>query len=64
LNAREWLPDTAFVDSHHLLQAGAEQFTTRFGRECVLPLVDRLTSTSAQALALTTHENAMESSNR
>jgi hypothetical protein len=42
LNAREWLPDTAFVDAHHLLQEGAEEFTTRFGHESVVPLVDRL----------------------
>ena len=51
LNAREWLPDTAFVDSHHLLQDGAERFTTRFGRECVAPLVERLTSGSADSVA-------------
>jgi hypothetical protein len=42
LNAREWLPDSAFVDAHHLLQEGAEEFSSRFGRESVLPLVDRL----------------------
>lgn len=53
LNAREWLPDTAFIDSHHLLQDGAEAFTTRFGRECVLLLVDRLTSAAAREMALT-----------
>jgi hypothetical protein len=44
LNAREWLPDSAFVDAHHLVQEGAEEFTTRFGRESVIPLVDRLRS--------------------
>ena len=42
ISAREWLPDSAFVDAHHLVQEGAEEFTTRFGREGVIPLVDRL----------------------
>jgi hypothetical protein len=55
LSAREWLPDTAFVDSHHLLQDGAEAFTTRFGRECVLPLVDRLTSAAPREVAVAPH---------
>jgi Protein of unknown function (DUF1574) len=42
INTRLWLPDSAFVDAHHMFQEGAEQFTTRFGTECVIPLVDRL----------------------
>jgi hypothetical protein len=50
-SAREWLADSAFVDSHHLVQAGAEQFTVRLGRDCVLPLVDRLRSTAKQLIA-------------
>lgn len=52
LNAREWLPDSAFIDAHHLLQEGAEAFTSRFGRECVLPLVERMTSAPARKLSL------------
>ncbi len=51
LNAREWLPDSAFVDAHHLLQEGAEAFTNRFARESVVPLVDRLSSGSTYVAA-------------
>jgi hypothetical protein len=36
VNAREWIADKDFTDSHHLLHAGAVQFTDRLGRE-VLP---------------------------
>jgi hypothetical protein len=39
INAREWLPDEDFVDSHHLLPSGAERFTDRLGREAILPLL-------------------------
>jgi hypothetical protein len=43
VNAREWIADEDFGDSHHLLQSGAEKFTQRIGRE-VLPalLADKL----------------------
>jgi hypothetical protein len=43
VNAREWIADEGFSDSHHLLKAGAEKFTQRLGRE-VLPalLADKL----------------------
>jgi hypothetical protein len=33
IDAREWLPDDAFADGHHLLRAGAAAFTARFMRE-------------------------------
>jgi hypothetical protein len=33
VDARSWLPDTAFFDSHHLHPDGATAFTQRFGRE-------------------------------
>jgi hypothetical protein len=36
IDARDWLPDEAFTDSHHLNLQGAELFTRRLGRE-VLP---------------------------
>jgi len=36
VNAREWIADEDFSDSHHLLASGAEKFTQRLGRE-VLP---------------------------
>ena len=38
INARNWLRDDKFVDSHHLLIPGAAEFTERLGRE-VLPYV-------------------------
>jgi hypothetical protein len=38
VDARSWMEDTAFFDSHHLLPAGATAFTERFARE-VLPLL-------------------------
>jgi hypothetical protein len=43
VNAREWIADEDFGDSHHLLEPGAEKFTQRLGRE-VLPamLADKL----------------------
>src|SRR5262249_35831439 len=41
INAREWVPDTDFLDSHHLLPRGANTFTTRLGREGLAPLLDR-----------------------
>jgi hypothetical protein len=28
-----------FIDSHHLLTAGASRFTQRFGKEALLPLL-------------------------
>jgi hypothetical protein len=37
VDAREWLPEDDFFDSHHLLEAGAARFTERLGREVVLP---------------------------
>ncbi|HXD87477.1 MAG TPA: hypothetical protein VN641_13355 [Urbifossiella sp.] len=34
-NAREWLDDTAFSDGHHMLRAGAREFTDRLYREVI-----------------------------
>jgi hypothetical protein len=37
VNAREWIGEEAFTDSHHLLPGGARKFTERLGREYLLP---------------------------
>ncbi len=37
VDARSWLPDTAFFDSHHLHGDGATAFTQRFAREVLEP---------------------------
>jgi len=37
LDAREWLPDEAFVDSHHVVRAWAKPHTERLAREAVIP---------------------------
>lgn len=39
LDARDWLEDDAFWDSHHQLPAGATRFTERFVREGIAPLL-------------------------
>jgi len=40
IDAREWVADEDFIDSHHLLPAGAAKFSARLGRE-VLPALIR-----------------------
>jgi hypothetical protein len=43
INTRDWVDDEEeFLDSHHLLPAGADRFTDRLGREQLLPLLRRL----------------------
>lgn len=37
VDARDWLPDSAFTDGHHMLQSGAEVFSDRLLREAILP---------------------------
>jgi hypothetical protein len=39
INARDWVHDTEFFDTHHLLPPGAEVFTRRLGRDAILPLL-------------------------
>jgi hypothetical protein len=41
INAREWLAESAFADSHHLRSEGATAFTERLAREEIMPLVRR-----------------------
>jgi hypothetical protein len=37
VNARCWIAEKDFPDSHHLLGTGAEQFSTRLGQEFLIP---------------------------
>ena len=39
IDAREWLPDEAFADSHHVLRAWAGPYTKRLARDAVVPEV-------------------------
>jgi hypothetical protein len=39
IDAREWLDDDDFIDSHHMLRPGAAKFTRRLGRDELLPLL-------------------------
>jgi hypothetical protein len=39
IDARQWIPDEDFIDSHHLLPEGAALFTERLGRTALLPLL-------------------------
>jgi hypothetical protein len=41
IDARAWMAEDDFVDSHHLMAPGARRFTERLGREYVLPLLLR-----------------------
>lgn len=40
VDARTWMPDELFFDGHHMLSAGADQFTQQFGEQVLRPLVD------------------------
>jgi hypothetical protein len=40
IDARDWLDDADFTDSHHVNARGAEAFTLRLGRDVLQPLVD------------------------
>ncbi len=39
INAREWVGDEEFFDSHHLTTAGAQVFSDRLGREWIAPFL-------------------------
>jgi len=59
IDARCWMPEDAFSDSHHLLSDGATAFTRRFGAEAVAPLLSATPASeargqkAARAVALT-----------
>jgi hypothetical protein len=48
VDARDWLADEEFTDSHHPYPEGAARFTARLAREVIAP---RLSSTSRRSLA-------------
>jgi len=39
INARCWMDEDSFFDSHHLIADGAARFTERLGREFIVPLL-------------------------
>ncbi len=39
IDARSWLADSSFCDSHHLLPSGAKAFSQRFAQEFLRPLL-------------------------
>jgi hypothetical protein len=39
INARNWMPDDAFCDSHHMIDEGAAAFTQRLGKTALVPLL-------------------------
>ena len=41
VNALEWIDEEDFMDSHHLFPRGADEFSRRLGRECLLPWLRR-----------------------
>ena len=48
INAREWMADECFSDSHHLLSTGAVEFTERLGEKGLLPLLQGANRATAQ----------------
>ncbi len=40
IDARDWVSDDEFADTHHLLKSGARAFSTRLGREALRPLLE------------------------
>jgi hypothetical protein len=38
IDARDWIGEDDFIDSHHLLPVGATEFTKRFGRDVLTPI--------------------------
>lgn len=56
-----WIEDGLFSDSHHLLPAGANRFSQRFGREVLQPMLARAgVATSASANVATRKPETMK----
>jgi hypothetical protein len=43
IDARSWIADDGFCDGHHLAAVGATEFTERFGKEALSPLLRQQT---------------------
>jgi hypothetical protein len=52
IDAREWVPEEEFSDSHHLRSPGARRFTERLAREALSPLLRGLARPAAEARAI------------
>jgi hypothetical protein len=48
VDAREWLPDSAFYDQHHLLPDGAALFADRFRSDALEPALQRAEKRTAR----------------
>jgi hypothetical protein len=51
INAREWLAEDDFLDSHHMLVSGATRFSERLGREALRPLLCEGSGSSSRWIA-------------
>ena len=57
VDARAWLPDSAFSDGHHVTPESAIEFTSRLGKEVLEPLVEgRMHAPSAPVVRARQHE--------
>src|SRR5262249_3271592 len=45
IDARTWVADDGFFDSHHPTDRGGAVYSLRLGREAILPLLTRLATT-------------------
>ena len=51
IDARDWIAEDGFIDGHHLHYLGAVQFSERFGREFLAPLLSLERRRWSEALA-------------
>jgi hypothetical protein len=56
IDAREWLAEEEFFDSHHLLSGGAASFSTRLARDGIAPLLAGGARVSTRDLSAHAHD--------